>query len=241
MSATEVERSRPVCVLGWQTADRLFGSDVDPLDKVIQIEGVHFRVVGVSSKRGAFLGNSQDEFAVVPLGQFQMIFGSRRSLQIMVRPRDAEGTYVLVFGERRTRASRLAGKTTIPALIQKTMDDATAKRLTLKENEDREDLHPLERAKAVAYLLEDGLTLDQVAYELGKSRKVVARRNAGRAFLYAPAAPREAMRRLARRQFLDAWFDGSERDLLEFLNGAPATKAAAPSPRIEPQLDAALL
>jgi putative ABC transport system permease protein len=88
MSPIEVEHSRPICVVGWQTADRLFGSDVDPLDKVIQIEGIHFRVVGVSSKRGSFLGNSQDEFAVIPLGQFQMMFGSRRSLDIMVKPRD---------------------------------------------------------------------------------------------------------------------------------------------------------
>src|SRR5207237_1243161 len=53
MSPTEVESARPVAVVGWQTADRLFGSDVDPIEKVIQIEGVHFRVVGVSSTRGA--------------------------------------------------------------------------------------------------------------------------------------------------------------------------------------------
>src|SRR4051794_9638181 len=44
MSPTEIETSRPVTVLGWQTADRLFGTEIDPLEKVIQIEGVHFRV-----------------------------------------------------------------------------------------------------------------------------------------------------------------------------------------------------
>jgi putative ABC transport system permease protein len=88
MSPTEVDSARPVCVIGWQTADRLFGTDVDPLDKTIQIEGVHFRVVGVSAKRGALLGNSQDEFAVIPLGQFWMMFGSRRSLSLSVKPRD---------------------------------------------------------------------------------------------------------------------------------------------------------
>src|SRR5207249_577384 len=80
MSPMEVESSRPECVVGWGIADRLFGSDVDPIDKVIQIEGVHFRVVGVSAKRGSALGQSQDEFAVIPLGQFQMLFGSRRQL-----------------------------------------------------------------------------------------------------------------------------------------------------------------
>jgi putative ABC transport system permease protein len=88
MSAIEVESGRPVTVLGWQTADRLFGASIDPIDKVIQIEGVHFRVVGVSSKKGSLLGNSQDEFAVIPLRQFQMMFGSRRSLSLSVKPRD---------------------------------------------------------------------------------------------------------------------------------------------------------
>jgi putative ABC transport system permease protein len=88
MSPIEVETARPVTVVGWQTADRLFGADVDPIDKIIQIEGEHFRVVGVSAKRGSLLGNSQDEFAVIPLRQFQMMFGSRRSLSISVRPRD---------------------------------------------------------------------------------------------------------------------------------------------------------
>ena len=88
MSQTEVDTSRAVVVLGWQTADRLFGSAIDPLEKIIQISGVHFRVVGVSAKRGSILGQSQDEFAVMPLGQFQMIFGSRRSLSLTVKPRD---------------------------------------------------------------------------------------------------------------------------------------------------------
>ena len=88
MSPTEVDSNRPVTVVGWQTADRLFGSDVDPIEKTIQIEGTHFRIVGVSAKRGSLLGQSQDEFAVIPLGQFRMMFGSRRTLSISVRPRD---------------------------------------------------------------------------------------------------------------------------------------------------------
>jgi putative ABC transport system permease protein len=88
MSPTEVDSSRPVTVLGWQTADRLFGTDIDPLDKIIQIEGVHFRVVGVSEKKGSALGQSQDQFALIPLGQFAILFGSRRSLDLTVKPRD---------------------------------------------------------------------------------------------------------------------------------------------------------
>ncbi len=87
MSPTEVDTARPVAIIGWQTADRLFG-DLDPLEKIIQIEGVHFKVVGVSAKKGALLGQSQDEFAIIPLGQFQILFGSRRQLSLTVKPRD---------------------------------------------------------------------------------------------------------------------------------------------------------
>ncbi|MGH9174780.1 MAG: ABC transporter permease, partial [Vicinamibacterales bacterium] len=88
ISPTEIERSRPVVILGWAIADRLFG-DIEPIDKVIRIRGVHFRVIGVSEKKGAIFGNSLDEFAVVPLGAFRKLFGARQSLQVMVKPRDA--------------------------------------------------------------------------------------------------------------------------------------------------------
>ena len=89
MSPIEVESGRPVVVLGWQTADRLFGSTMDPLDRVVQIQGHHFTVVGVSAKKGSNLGQSQDDFAIIPLSQFQMLFGSRRPLEMTVKPRDA--------------------------------------------------------------------------------------------------------------------------------------------------------
>jgi putative ABC transport system permease protein len=87
MSPIEVERDRPVAIIGFQTAQRLFGQ-ADPLEKVIKIEGVHFRVVGVSSKKGSFLGNSLDENAVLPLGLFQKLYGSRPQLSIVVKPKD---------------------------------------------------------------------------------------------------------------------------------------------------------
>jgi putative ABC transport system permease protein len=88
ISRSEIDRSRPVAILGWEVADQLFGS-ADPLDKVIRIRGVHFRVIGVSEKKGAIFGNSMDSFAVIPLGAFHKLFGSRQSLQVMVKPRDA--------------------------------------------------------------------------------------------------------------------------------------------------------
>ena len=90
ISPTEVDSARPAVVLGSQTAERLFSSDIDPLDKTIQIRGIHFRVVGVSASRGSLLGQTQDEFAIIPLGQFQQMFGSRRQLTMSVRPREIE-------------------------------------------------------------------------------------------------------------------------------------------------------
>jgi putative ABC transport system permease protein len=89
ISPIEVDRDRPVVLLGWQTADRLFGP-ADPIDKVIRIRGQHFRVVGVSEKKGAVFGQSQDEFAVIPLGMYLKLFGARQSLQLIVKPRTPE-------------------------------------------------------------------------------------------------------------------------------------------------------
>ena len=87
VTPSEVERNRNVVLLGWGTADRLFGQ-TNPLDRVIKIEGVHFRVVGVNEKKGAIFGQSQDEFAVIPLGSFQKIFGARVRLSLNVKPTD---------------------------------------------------------------------------------------------------------------------------------------------------------
>jgi len=89
MSPTEVERGASVAVIGWDTADRLFGQS-DPLEKVIRVEGMPFRVVGVSKKQGSFFGNSQDTFVIMSLVNFQKIYGTRQSLQIVVKPRSAD-------------------------------------------------------------------------------------------------------------------------------------------------------
>jgi putative ABC transport system permease protein len=84
----EVSRKRLVVLIGWGIADRLFGA-ADPIDKQIRVAGVPFTVVGVSKKKGAAFGQSLDEFVVIPLGSYQKLFGSRQSLALMVRPRDA--------------------------------------------------------------------------------------------------------------------------------------------------------
>jgi putative ABC transport system permease protein len=85
MTPTEVERNRPVVLLGWDVAEQLFG-DVTPLEKIVKIQGVHVRVVGVSSRKGSVFGTSMDQFAVIPIGVHAKLFGARQSLSLMVKP-----------------------------------------------------------------------------------------------------------------------------------------------------------
>jgi putative ABC transport system permease protein len=84
-SALEVQRNRPVVLLGWDTAQKLFKGG-PPVDQIIRLGGSHFRVVGVNEKRGALFGESQDDFAVIPLGKHRQMLGPRRSLSISVKP-----------------------------------------------------------------------------------------------------------------------------------------------------------
>jgi putative ABC transport system permease protein len=87
ISMSEFDSRRNIAILGWDAADRLFGA-LDPIDKEVTLAGVRFRVVGVHKKKGAVFGQSQDEYAVIPLGAFQRIFGSRQSLSLTVLPTD---------------------------------------------------------------------------------------------------------------------------------------------------------
>lgn len=86
-SPMEVQRNRPIVLLGWDTAEKLF-KERNPIDQVIRIGGTHMRVVGVNEKKGAMMGQSQDDFAVMPLGRFRQLFGTRRSLELTVKPVD---------------------------------------------------------------------------------------------------------------------------------------------------------
>jgi putative ABC transport system permease protein len=87
ITTSEFDSGRYVTILGWDSADKLFGP-LDPIDKVVSIEGVRFQVVGVGAKKGSVFGASQDEYAVIPLNTFQHVFGTRRALSLTVRPRE---------------------------------------------------------------------------------------------------------------------------------------------------------
>lgn len=100
--------------------------------------------------------------------------GEKGVLQpVLVRP-IAGGTYELVAGERRWRAAQLAGLEELPALVRE-RDDAQTLEVALIENMAREDLNPMEEARAVAALVEElGLTREQVGRRIGRSRVAVS-------------------------------------------------------------------
>ena len=81
---SEFENRRPVTVLGYGAADRLFGA-LDPIDKIVQFNGIPFRVVGVAEKQGSIFGQSQDEWAVIPLGVYQRMFGDHRPARTTIQ------------------------------------------------------------------------------------------------------------------------------------------------------------
>ena len=142
---------------------------------------------------------------------------------LIVRPL-ANGTYELIAGERRWRAAQQAGLTEVPALIR---DQREAERLqvALIENMAREDLNPVDEARACATLVEDlGLSKEELARRLGRSRAAISNlvrlldlpddalallrsgelsEGHGRAILLAKGV--EARRRLARDAAAGGW------------------------------------
>ncbi len=85
-----------------------------------------------------------------------------------------DGKYMIIAGERRFRASKIAGNKTIPAII-KEYDERRIKEISLIENLQREDLNPIEAGNAMKQLMDDyGLTQEQLSERIGKSRSAVA-------------------------------------------------------------------
>ena len=92
---------------------------------------------------------------------------------ILVRPQ-LNGRFQLIAGERRWLASQRAGKTTVPAIV-KQVSNEQAMEMTIVENLQREDLNPVEQARAYERLgREFGLTQEQMAQRTGKDRTTVA-------------------------------------------------------------------
>ena len=87
---------------------------------------------------------------------------------------NGDGTYMIIAGERRFRASKLAGMETIPVVIRN-YSDREIKEISLIENLQREDLNPIEAASAMKQLMNEyKLTQDELAERIGKSRPAIA-------------------------------------------------------------------
>jgi ParB family transcriptional regulator, chromosome partitioning protein len=174
---------------------------------------------------------------------------------LLVRPLP-DGSYELVAGERRWRAAQQAGLEKVPAVIR---DQAEAERLqaALIENMVREDLNPVEEAKACAALVEElGLTKEELAKRVGRSRPAVSNlirilelpdealqmlesgdlsEGHGKALLAAPG--NDVRRRLARDAARGGW---SVRETEERVRLASQPKTRPRRATIDPDVQAAL-
>lgn len=93
---------------------------------------------------------------------------------LVVVPVD-DGTYQLIVGERRLRASKIAGLTRVPAIVRDTMTEQAKLELALIENIQRHNLDPIEEATAYKQLMDAySMTQEQVAQKMGKNRTTVA-------------------------------------------------------------------
>ena len=111
-------------------------------------------------------------------------------LQPVLVSEQPDGTYQLITGERRWRSAQLAGLTTVPAVVKEATPRASLE-MALVENIQRRDLNPLEEAVAFRQLIDEhGLTQDQLAQRLGKSRVAVT--NTLR-LLHLPPAVQDAL------------------------------------------------
>jgi ParB family chromosome partitioning protein len=155
-------------VLGGPTS-----STVDsPAEGALGVPGAQLREVSVDD----VLPNPKqprqifDDEALEELSHSVREFGL---LQPIVVRENADGGYELIMGERRLRAARAAGLTTVPAIVRDTTDDAML-RDALLENIHRVQLNPLEEAAAYQQLLEEfGATHEELASRIGRSRSQV--------------------------------------------------------------------
>lgn len=84
---SEVHHSAPVTVIGSDVREELFGM-LDPIGRTISIQGRPFKVIGLLRKQGSVLGQSQDNQLYMPITSFAKRFGTRRTLEVFIRPRD---------------------------------------------------------------------------------------------------------------------------------------------------------
>ena len=114
-----------------------------------------------------------DEAALEDLKASVEAYGVLQPVLVRRLP-DAEGGYELIAGERRLRAAKLAGLAKVPAIVRE-YSDAETSEIALIENLQREDLNPMEEARAYQSLIGSfGLTQDEISKKVGRSRSHIA-------------------------------------------------------------------
>jgi ParB family transcriptional regulator, chromosome partitioning protein len=114
-----------------------------------------------------------DEDSLSTLAASIKEMGVLQPIIVRVNPEE-EGTYELIAGERRWRASQLAAMESIPVLVSEHVDNLLSLEQAVVENLHREDLHPLEEAAAYQQLIDEfSLTHDQIAKRVGKGRTYI--------------------------------------------------------------------
>jgi putative ABC transport system permease protein len=98
---TENRHAAPVVVIGSAVREELFGR-LDPIGRLVWIEGTPYKVIGLAKKQGSVLGESQDNRAYIPLGAFRKQFGLRRSVVIFARPQGGMDGLEAAMDEVRT-------------------------------------------------------------------------------------------------------------------------------------------
>jgi len=88
INESDYRRGARVCVIGQDLVEKLF-ANVDPLDKEVNFAGIPFRVIGVAEKVGSAFGQSQDNFAVIPLTTLRDLWTARPELMVFVKAPDA--------------------------------------------------------------------------------------------------------------------------------------------------------
>lgn len=140
-------------------------SDYDPADRVLHIPVE--AIIPNSKQPRLFFDNSGIEELTASVKEHGI-------LQPLVVIDLSEGKYELIAGERRLRAAKAAGLTTVPALVRKAGEQEKLE-LAIIENVQRRDLNPIEEARAYAQLKDEfGLTQEQISARVGKSRPQVA-------------------------------------------------------------------
>jgi putative ABC transport system permease protein len=97
----EERHAAPIAVIGSDVRDELFGR-LDPVGRLVWIEGTPYKVVGLLKKQGSVLGQNQDTRVYLPLGAYRKQFGLRRSVALFIRPRQSMAGLESTMDEVRT-------------------------------------------------------------------------------------------------------------------------------------------